>query len=453
MLTLTRALRRRPAERRSDVMSPEMPPSRTPGHTVGRRTTIGRAMGWAMAMGLTLILAPMAQAAEPIRIGFTMSLTGGFSSSGKPALVAMKIWEEDINARGGLLGRPVKLVYYDDQSSPANAPALYSKLLDVDRVDLIVGPYGTNMTAPMMPVAIQRNMVLISLVALNVNERFRYDKYFAMVALGSTPTTDWSKGLFDVLSRQNPRPRTVAIAAADSEFSKNNADGARANARALGMEVVYDRAYPPNTTDFSSVVRAVQATNPDVFYVASYPPDSVGMVRAVHEAGFRPKFFGGAMVGLQVASLKTQLGPLLNGVVTFENWLPVSTMAFPGMMDLLRKYQARAAAEGVEGLGYFLTPPAYAYLQVMAEAVTGTKSLDQDRIAEYIRTHTFDTVWGKIRFGRDGSWPEPRLLTVQFRRINGNGIEQFTDPSKEAVLDPPAFKSGELIYPYADALK
>jgi len=449
MLTLTRALRRRLAERRHEAMSPapKLP------QTLSGCVTIGLTMVLALTVAMTVLITPAAHAAEPIRIGFTMSLTGGFSSSGKPALVAMKIWEEDVNARGGLLGRPVKLVYYDDQSTPANAPALYSKLLDVDRVDLIVGPYGTNMTAPMMPVAIQRNMVLISLVALNVNERFRYDKYFAMVALGSTPTTDWSNGLFDVLSRQTPRPRTVAIAAADSEFSKNNADGARANARALGMEVVYDRAYPPNTTDFSSVVRAVQATNPDVFYVASYPPDSVGMVRAVHEAGFRPKFFGGAMVGLQVASLKTQLGPLLNGVVSFENWLPVSTMAFPGMMDLLRKYQARASAEGVEGLGYFLTPPAYAYLQVMAEAVTGTKSLDQDRIADYIRTHTFDTVWGKIRFGRDGSWAEPRLLTVQFRRINGNGIEQFTDPSKEVVLDPPAFKSGEMIYPYADALK
>jgi branched-chain amino acid transport system substrate-binding protein len=417
------------------------------------KTLRSRCLSVLSLLAATLLASLPAGAAEPIRIGFTMSLTGGFSSSGKPALVAMKIWEEDINARGGLLGRPVKLVYYDDQSTPANAPALYTKLLDVDKVDLIVGPYGTNMTAPMMPVAIQRNMVVISLVALNVNERFRYDKYFAMVALGSTPTTDWSKGLFDVLSRQNPRPKTIAIAAADSEFSKNNADGARANAKALGMEVVYDRAYPPNTTDFSSIVRAVQATNPDAFYVASYPPDSVGMVRAVRETGFKPKFFGGAMVGLQVASLKTQLGPLLNGVVSFENWLPVPSMAFPGMGELLRKYQARATTEGVEALGYFLTPPAYAYLQVLAEAVTGTRGLDQDRIAEYIRSHTFDTVWGKIRFGKDGSWPEPRLLTVQFRGITGNGIEQFTDPAREVVLDPPAFRSGDMIYPYGDALR
>ena len=144
----------------------------------GACARLSAVISWVALMLGLLVLAPVAQAAEPIKIGFTMSLTGGFSSSGKPALVAMKIWEEDINARGGLLGRPVKLVYYDDQSTPSSAPSLYSKLLDVDHVDLIVGPYGTNMTAPMMPVAIQHGMTVISLVALNINERFKYDRYF-----------------------------------------------------------------------------------------------------------------------------------------------------------------------------------------------------------------------------------------------------------------------------------
>ena len=419
----------------------------------GACARLSAVISWVALMLGLLVLAPVAQAAEPIKIGFTMSLTGGFSSSGKPALVAMKIWEEDINARGGLLGRPVKLVYYDDQSTPSSAPSLYSKLLDVDHVDLIVGPYGTNMTAPMMPVAIQHGMTVISLVALNINERFKYDRYFAMLSLGSTPTTDWSKGIFEILARQNPEPRTIAIAAADSEFSKNNADGARANAKAAGLEVVYDKAYPPNTTDYTPIVRAVQATNADVFYVASYPPDTVGMVRAVHETGFRPKFFGGAMVGLQVASIKTQLGPLLNGVVSFENWLPVPTMAYPGMAELLKKYQARASAEGVEPLGYFMTPPSYAYLQVLADAVSGTQSLDQGKIADYIHSHSFDTVWGKLRFDANGAWPEARLLTVQFRNITGNTLDQFTDLSHEAVLDPSGLKTGEMIYPYANAIK
>src|SRR3954467_4636705 len=97
-----------------------------------------------------------AQQGQPIRIGFSMAMTGGLGPNGKSALLAQKIWEEDINAKGGLLGRPVKLIYYDDQTNPATVPGIYTKLLDIDKVDLIIGGYGTNMLAPAMPVVMQR---------------------------------------------------------------------------------------------------------------------------------------------------------------------------------------------------------------------------------------------------------------------------------------------------------
>ena len=401
---------------------------------------------------LVYALAGPVWAQEPVKLGFTMSLTGPFASVGKSAIVAMKLWEEDTNAKGGLLGRPVKLVYYDDQSTPANSPQLYSKLLDVDKVDLVVGPYGTNMTAPALPVIIQHNMVVISLTALNLNAQFHYPRYFAMLQLGSHPTVEFSRGIFDVAMAQQPKPQTIAIIAADSEFSRNNADGARENARQAGLKIVYDRTYPPNTTDYTSVVRAVQASAPDIFYVASYPPDSVGIVRAVNEIGFHPKIFGGSMVGLQTAAIKTQLGPLLNGVITFENWLPVQTMMFPGMADLLKRYQARAQAEGVDPLGYFMPPPSYAYLQVLGEAVNGAKTLDQAKLADYLHSHTFQTVWGDIKFDANGEWAEPRMIQVQFRNIRSNSIDEFKDPKNEAIIAPPTYATGKLIYPYADAV-
>ena len=394
-----------------------------------------------------------AQTPDPIKIGFSMSLTGGSASSGKAALLAMKIWEEDVNAKGGLLGRPVKLIYYDDQSSPAGVPAIYTKLLDVDKVDLVVGPYGTITTAPAMPVVMQRNKVLISLVALAVNQHFNYDKYFAMIALGPQPTIAFSKGFFETAAAQDPKPKTVAMVGADTEFTNNNLSGARENAKAAGLTIVYDKTYPPSTTDFSPIVRAVRATNPDLFYVASYPADSVGILRAVDEIGFKPKMLGGSMVGLQAASLKMQLGPLLNGVVTYENWLPVSTMMFQGVMDMLKKYQARAASEGVDLLGYGWGPPAYAYLQVLGDAVAGTNSLDDAKIAQFIRANMFKTVWGDIRFGPSGDWVEGRQLFVQYRNITGSGLDQFTDPSKVVILYPPAFKTGDVAYPYGEVKK
>src|SRR5277367_3424475 len=158
----------------------------------GRR---GFAAAVAAIFGLaTLAGASAARAAEPITIGFGMALTGGLAAIGKSALVAMKIWEEDINAKGGLLGRPVKLIYYDDQSSPAAVPAIYEKLLDVDKVDTIIGGYGTNMLAAAMPGVIQRRKMLIGLFGLAVNAEFGYPKYFSMIPLGPNPKSTQTKG-------------------------------------------------------------------------------------------------------------------------------------------------------------------------------------------------------------------------------------------------------------------
>src|SRR2546425_5384292 len=197
--------------------------------------------------------AAWAQSGEPIKIGYGISQTGGLAPNGKSAVLAQKIWEEDINASGGLLGRPVKLIYYDDQSNPATVPGIYTKLLDVDKVDLISGPYGTNSVAPAMPVAMQRNKLLIGLLALAINSEFKYPRYFSMTPNGPNPKVAITKGFFDIAVAQNPKPQTVAIVGADAEFSRNAADGARESANGAGLKIVYDKSYPPNTTDFAPI--------------------------------------------------------------------------------------------------------------------------------------------------------------------------------------------------------
>jgi branched-chain amino acid transport system substrate-binding protein len=405
----------------------------------------------AAAALLALPATAPAGAAEPIRIGFGMALTGGLAANGKSALVAMQIWRDDVNAKGGLLGRKVELVYYDDQSNPSTVPGIYTKLLDVDKVDLVVGGYATNMIAPAMPVIIQHNMAFIGLLGLAVNSEFHYPKYFAMIPTGPEPKPAFSKGFFDVAEAQNPKPKTIAIVAADAEFARNAADGARQNAKAAGLQIVYDKSYPPSTVDYSPIVRAIQATNPDVLYVASYPPDTAGMTRAISEIGLNVKLCCGGMVGLQSAALKTQLGPLLNGMVNYDFWLPAPTMQFPGMMDVLKKYQAKAPAEGVDALGYYMPPYAYAYLQVLGEAVEATKGLDQDKLAAYLHEHTFKTVAGDIKFGESGEWAEARVLQVQFQGVKGNDVEQFKNPDTQVIVAPQKYVSGKVRYPYADA--
>jgi branched-chain amino acid transport system substrate-binding protein len=391
------------------------------------------------------------QAGEPLKIGYSMSLTGGLAANGRSALLAHKIWEEDTNATGGLLGRPVKLIYYDDQTNPATVPDIYVKLLDVDKVDLIIGPYATNLQAPAMPIAMQRKKVFIGLLGTAVNSTFNYSNYFSIAPNGPEPKRSYTKGFVDLAERQSPKPQTVAIVAADGEFALNSAEGVRENVKAGGLTVVYDRRYPSATSDLVPVVRAIAETNPDLVIVCSYPPDSVAMVRAVNEANFEPKMIGGAMVGLQSTAIKARLGPLLNGWTIYDVWLPVPKMLFAGVDELMNKYQAHAAVEGVDALGYYMVPWSYAQLQVLQQAVTATQSLDDARLGEYIRANTFKTVVGDVKFGSDGELAQSRVLQVQFRNVKTNDLTQFKDISTQVVVAPAEYESGRLIYPYEQA--
>jgi branched-chain amino acid transport system substrate-binding protein len=392
-----------------------------------------------------------AQSGTPIKIGYSMSLTGGLAPNGRSALLAQRIWEEQTNAKGGLLGRPVRLVYHDDKSSPTEIPSIYTKLLDVDKVDLIIGAYGTALTGPAMPIVIQRKKTLIGLMGLAVNAQFNYPNYFVMGPYGQDTKPAFTKGFFEVALRQDPKPQSVAIVAADQEFSVNAAAGARKNMQQSGLKPVYDRTYPPSTTDFAPIVRAVAASRPDLVIVCSYPPDSVGIVRAVNELGFKPKAIGGAMVGLQSTAVKTQLGPLLNGFINYEFWLPVKKVQFPGVADLISHYQARAAAEGVDPLGYYMPPWAYAQLQVLQQAVEAMNSLDDAKLGDYIRAHSFTTVVGEVKFGAQGEWEQSRILQVQYQNIKGHDLAQFKDLSTQVVVAPVEYASGEVMYPYQPA--
>ena len=396
--------------------------------------------------------AAAARAAEPLTIGFDIEQTGALAPNGKAALLAMQIWAEDTNAKGGLLGRPVKLVFYDDQSNPALVPGIVTKLLDVDKVDLLIGGNGTNLVAPALPVVMQRHLTFLGLFGLDVNSEFHYDRYFSIIPAGGPhPKEAFSQGFFAVAAAQTPKPQSIALVGADAEFPKNALDGARAQAKRAGYRIVYDHTYPPSTADYSPIVRAIQAANPDMVFVASYPPDTVGMIRAANEVGLNTKLFGGGMVGLQATAIKTQLGPLLNGIVDYDFWLPVGPYATPEALAFLKKYQARAVEAGVDALGYYVPPFAYADLQVLGAAVEGVGSLDQTKLADYLRTHSFHTLVGDIRFGADGEWTEPRVLAVQFQGVQGHDLEQFRSVKPEVVLWPPTLKSGELRYPYTDA--
>jgi len=408
-------------------------------------------LGLAATLTAGVLAASSAFAADPIKIGFSMAQSGPLAGSGKSALLAMKIWAEDQNAKGGLLGRPVELVYYDDQSNPANVPPIYTKLLDVDKVDLINSGYATPIIAAALPIAMQHDMVLIGLFGLANNAKLQYDKYFGMAPVGEDPVNVAIKPFFDVADTLNPKPVTIAVITPDIQFGRAVLAGVRNAAQMRGMKVVYDRSFPPSMTDFSTIVREVQATNPDLVVVGTQPGQSINVARAIAEVGLNAQMIGGGMTGLQTTDSETILGPQLNGLVNFAYWLPAPKLQAPGSMEFLSKYQARAKSEGVDPIGYYVAPWAYSDLQILGAAVEGTKSLAGDKLGPYIHANTFKTIVGEVQFGAGGEWAKPRQFLIQFQNVKSKDPSEFTGTDRLVVVGPPELQTGELIAPFAKA--
>src|SRR5258707_3296646 len=226
------------------------------------------------------VFSTVSSAQNPVKIGMSMPQTGPLGAGGKAALVALRMWVDDVNAKGGLLGRKVEFIVYDDQTNPALTPAIYTKLLDVDKVDLLIAPYGTVPTAPIMPLVKQRGLLLMGNFSFQVNAKVQHDMWF-----NNSPWNDassWSDGFFK--AGQSAGSKTVAVLAADNDFAQNLANGARELAKKGNITSVYDQNYPPNTTDFSSLIRGIRAAKPDMGFVKSYPDDSGAGMRAGNES-------------------------------------------------------------------------------------------------------------------------------------------------------------------------
>jgi branched-chain amino acid transport system substrate-binding protein len=388
---------------------------------------------------------------SPLKIGYCLSLSGALASNGKTAQLAHEIWRENVNKIGGLLGRPVELVCLDDQTNPNLVADIYKRLLDVEKVDVVVGGYGDNSIAPAMPLIMERKKYFIGLMAVAVNATFHYSQYFVMIPTGPHPNLALTEGFFQVAGQQNPKPETVAIVVADAPFSQSPAQGAKENLARQGMRVISEGRYPLTTTDFTPYMEDLKKINPDVIFFCSYINDSIGLVKAMNGAGLSPKFVGGAMIGPQNGVVKAQLGPLLNGLVNYEYWLPVPSMMNPQIQTFIATYQSRAEKSGADPLGYYVGPQAYAQMQVLEQAIKAVGNLDDAALSDYTRKSTFETVVGKVKFGDGGGWAQPRVLTVQFQNIESNDISEFKKPNTQAVVFPSEIATAKVIYPYAKA--
>jgi branched-chain amino acid transport system substrate-binding protein len=412
-----------------------------------RRKVIGAGGAGLLASSLPAGMA-FAQGA-PVKIGMSMPQTGGLGAGGQAALIGLRMWVDDINAKGGLLGRKVEFIVYDDQSNGANTPGIYTKLIDVDKVDLLIAPYATNPTAPIMPMMKERGLLLMGNFSFQVNAKVQHDMWFNNAPWGDAK--GWSEGFLEAGKKAGAK--SIAIFAAEGEFQQNLANGAREVIKTTGWNVAYDQNYPGNNTDFSSIIRSVRASKAEAVFVACYPNESVAIMRSVNEIGLGPQvqIFGGGMVGLQFGPVMQGLGSLLNGVVNYNSYVP--GMKYPGIEDFLKRYTERALVAKVDQLGYYLPPYNYAIGQMIEQAVNATKSLDHKKLADYLRKNEMKTIVGPISFDKNGERAKPALVQAQFRNIKDNDWDQFRAPGKQVVIWPAAEKQGDVITPFDKARK
>jgi len=265
------------------------------------------------------------------------------------------------------------------------------------------------------------------------------------------PADSWATGFLGL--GQKAGGKTIALLSADQEFAQNLAKTAREVAKQRDLQIVFDQVYPPSTVEFSSIIRAMNAAKPDIVYVASYPPDSAAILRAVNEIGIddNVKIFGGAMVGLQFAAIMENLGSLLNGVVNYNTWLPEPSMYFDGTKQFFETYSKRAVEAKVDPLGYYIAPYGFAMGQMIEQAITATKSLDQKTLAKYLHENVHKTIVGPIQFAEDGEWKESATLEAQFHSVKDKNIDQFRSAGKQVILFPDKLKTGDLITPFEAA--
>ena len=328
-----------------------------------------------------------------IKIGYTLPLTGALEAYGQSALIAHKIWEDDINGRGGLLGRQVELICIDDRSNMFLVSDIYKKLLEEEKVDLIIGGYGANITASILPVAIEHKKFFISLTA----RAYSCEHCFSMIPSGTRPNINLTENYFKTISKNS----SVAIIAADAEFSKNLILGARENIAKNYQRIVFEYNYSLATFDFSSLARELNELKPDALYISAYSSDAIGIIKAINEQGLQFKKIGVSVIvplGLRIMCT--------------------------GVEEIMEKYLARTASIEADILGYYLAPQAYAQLQILEQAVRATNSLNDIKLAGHTQEAVFSTVIGDIKFDRNGECAVPQMIQTQYQSLTSYDIEQ-----------------------------
>jgi len=375
-------------------------------------------IAWVLVLSLLALQSALAEKAPPITVGVTVSLTGDYAELGIQELEGMQMWADDLNARGALLGRKVKLVHYDDASSPEESARLYERLISRDKVDLLLGPYSSDITLAASSVAEKHN--------------------FPMVATGAASSEIWARGYQNIFQIDTPAAKymdlpmklaqekgltRIALVYADVDFPQEVAEGVRADAAEYGMQIVFDQKYPPEKTEFGDLAAGMKRAKPDVVIGGTYFEDSVALVRAARSVGLAPKMMV-MTVGPALAEFGDALGQDANGVMGAVAWMRSGKM--PMAYDFSFRYKEKYGRNAGVHTAY-----GYGGGEVLEAGVRLAGSLDKDAIRNQLREMIFLSLFGRYRVDETGKQLGKTAFLMQWQ----NGYRLLVRP--ERIADAP----------------
>jgi len=383
-----------------------------------------KTVGQVVAVAATLLLCLVADAQGPIRIGASLSLTGTYAKLGNYQHEGYRLCQKDLNAKGGLLGRKVEFVVYDDQSLPPTGVRLYEKLLTDDKVDVVMGPYSSPVTEAVANVTEKYRKVMVSPLAATTSI-FRKEPRRKYVFMMLTPAEGYFEGLLDMAVKRGLK--SVAVINEDTLFSKAAAAGTVALARKKGLQVVFQEAYPKASTDFSALLTKIKAANPDVLAAATYFDDAVALSRQLKELNVNPKMYG-VTIGGDLPEFYDTLKSTAEYVYGATQWEPV--LDYPGNREFVDSYKAEFKREP----SYFAAS-GYAGCLVFAEAVRRAGSLDADKVREQILKLELRTPFGDFKVDQDGVQIAHTMVTFQWQK------------EKKVIVWPDELAAGKPLFP------
>ena len=384
---------------------------------------LGRGLAPVALAGVVAASLPLPAGAQtPIKIGASMSVTGTYAKPGSYQKEGYDICIDELNGKGGLLGRKVELVIYDDQSQPATAVRLYEKLITEDKVDAVMGPYSSAVSEAVANVTEKYKKVMVAPLAATTSIFKKGRKYIFMVI---TPAENYLDGLIDMAAKRGLK--TVAIINEDTLFPKASAAGTAEAAKKRGMQVVLQEAYPKGNTDFSALLVKIKAANPDVIAAGTYFDDAVAITRQMKELNVNPKMFGLTVGGdlPEFYDLLKQNAEYVYGSTQWDESLP-----YPGQKEFLAAYTKKFKHEPS-----YHAAAGYAGCLIYGEAVKRAGTLDADKVREQLLKMEIKTAFGDYKVEADGFQVAHKMVMLQWQ------------DGKRVVVWPDDLASGKMRYP------